>query len=638
MATYDHGIYPGANYDLKPSYFKKGESEALSPYMGFQIPMGSFGLPTDPRTAAQLKAVSDKISTGAKAIEVSGIDTNVLDYIPKQHFKEIERLKKLAGVELTFHGPLVEPTGLTQNSQRWEEQQRVQSERQMINAIDRAHDLDSKGNIVVTFHASNGLPEPIAIEKENGKENWKGMYVIDENTGQFGVLPKRERNHLLAENLENEEYFKKELNNLNERNWSGTLGNVTLETQRARDVIEDASKMAEVAHKLNESVTPDTYVKLFADSRKDPEAYNKKIAELNKINPEAAREVNRSIGRLSYAERFAQDAYIHLRESFDQAYQIAEKNAEKDNSETLKRLQTLRSEIVPYLKEYKDNPAKLVEFTEAIEKGVNVLNGIKPPQAFRPLQEFALDKASETFANVAFHGYKNYAHNKENNSAPIVSIENPPVGMGLSRGEDLRKLVEEAQKKFIKKAKSELHLSEEEAQKRANELIGVTWDVGHINMLRKHGYSEKDVIAETDKVKKNVKHIHLSDNFGLEHTELPMGMGNVPIKAHEEILKDELKEKFNKIKQIVETGGWYQYFKSSPLAETFQAFGSPITGPAGNSYWNATRGTGAGYFSGYGRFLPENNFSLYGSNFSSLPTELGGQMAGRNRLSGAPME
>jgi hypothetical protein len=54
--------------------------------------------------------------------------------------------------------------------------------------------------------------------------------------------------------------------------------------------------------------------------------------------------------------------------------------------------------------------------------------------------------------------------------------------------------------------------------------------------------------------------------------------------------------------------------------------------------WNQSAYSQGGYFSGYGRMLPDQNFNLYGAGFSNLPPELGGQLSGRNRLSGAPME
>ena len=211
--------------------------------------------------------------------------------------------------------------------------------------------------------------------------------------------------------------------------------------------------------------------------------------------------------------------------------------------------------------------------------------------------------------------------------------------MGLSSGQDLRDLVKESRRKFVEQAK-EKGLSESKAQEQAAKLIGVTWDVGHINMMRKHGADEKQILKETEKVAPYVKHIHLSDNFGLEHKELPMGMGNVPIKEHEAILKKQFNDKFSKIKQIVETGSWFRNFNNvTPFAETLEAFGSAIYPMKMASYWNPTRGGTSPYFSGYGRMLPDVNFSTYGAGFSSLPTELGGQIGGaRSRLSGTPNE
>jgi hypothetical protein len=55
-------------------------------------------------------------------------------------------------------------------------------------------------------------------------------------------------------------------------------------------------------------------------------------------------------------------------------------------------------------------------------------------------------------------------------------------------------------------------------------------------------------------------------------------------------------------------------------------------------YWNQTPVMNSSYFSGYGMMLPEQHFSMYGAGFSTLPVELGGQMSGRSRMSGNPME
>src|SRR3989338_10698519 len=140
MADYSNIFYPGAGYGFS--------SDANEPTINtsYRIPAGQFGLPTDPRTANQLDAVSKKLSTGAKVIEVSGVSNEMFEAMPEQHLTEINRLKKLTGAELTFHGPLVEPTGVTKRG--WDESKRDQAERQMWSAVKRSHKLDPQGNIV----------------------------------------------------------------------------------------------------------------------------------------------------------------------------------------------------------------------------------------------------------------------------------------------------------------------------------------------------------------------------------------------------------------------------------------------------------------------------------------------------------
>src|SRR3989338_262226 len=100
-------FYEGADYGFDPEY--GGFSQAYSSSLSKNI-----SLATDPRVANQLKAASDKLNTGATAIELSFVSPDVFETIPKQHFEELNRLRKVVGknVELTLHAPLVEPSGL----------------------------------------------------------------------------------------------------------------------------------------------------------------------------------------------------------------------------------------------------------------------------------------------------------------------------------------------------------------------------------------------------------------------------------------------------------------------------------------------------------------------------------------------
>lgn len=622
--------------DYKHTFYEKptGVSSYSENFVGYTLKPSNFGFPSDPRTANQIDAVSKKLNTGAKTIEVSAVNISkgegpmgLLDYIPKQHFAEIRRLKELAGAELTFHAPLVEATGYGENG--WNEAQRKQVEREVLSAVQRGHELDPKGNIVITFHTSNGLPEPeskvLVKEKGEVKEVASRVLVINERTGRVGVIPGEQKDFFENKAINPAEQIK----DYNQRQWSESLQQVTRLADQAKISLVRGTNLRDDEGIQKNPEFRSTVNELYKTAEKDP----KKFEEfLGVLNSEVERDVAlQTVNEFGFAQRYAEGAYLNLKEIYNEAYDSAEK---QKNNPLKKSLEEVRKEVVPRLDEYKKDPEKLKEFIDEIAKATRRLSNlgedIKVPQQFRSLKEFAVDKASETFANAAFDAYKQFGK-----STPVISLENPPAGSGINRAEDIKELVEASHKKFIAKAMKD-GMSEKEAEKKAQQIIGVTWDVGHINMIRKFGYGDKELKKQTETIAPYVKHIHLSDNFGLAHTELPMGMGNVPIKEHEEALKKQFGEKFNKIKQIVETGGWFADFKTTPFRETLAAFGSPLYPMQMGSYWRQT--PISGYFAGYGKTLPDIHFQTYGAGFSSLPTDLGGEIPGRSRVSGNPLE
>lgn len=590
----------------------------------YRAPSSDFGFPTDPFTANQLQKVSEKISTGAKTIEISGLNLTgggpmkLMDAIPKQAFKEINRLKKLAGVDLTFHGPLIEPTGVVH--QGWDESDRINAERQMKSAVQRAHEVDPQGNLVVTFHSSVGLPEPESrYIDDKGEEVLNQFFVVNEDTGQFqNIAP--EANYLKKEQkIEPKKIIEKR----NEDTWFNELQSVSFHVNQGKDVIEKA-----LSHIEDRKIIPlpDEEKKALLERYKRFLKGEKEPKEIEELEPA----IQPKLDELTHGDLYLRQAYGAFQNLFNRAYKTAETNKKEEN---MKRLNSFRDEISPIVNELENDPSKVQLLGKELIKGINILRSIEAPQVIKPLKEWAVDKASTTFGNVAFDSFKNF---KEN--SPIISIENPPAGSGLSTAEDLRKVIEESREKFVKKAMEELKLSKSEAEKQAEKLIGATWDVGHINLLRGKGYGEKHLIEQTKEIASFVKHVHLSDNFGLEHTELPMGMGNVPTKKMMELI-----EQYNKkVKKIAETGDWFSKqgglgMTKTPVAETLSAFGSQVY-QTGAPYWNQISGLSASYFSGQGVINPQIHHSIYGAGFSGLPVELGGQMAGRSRVSGAPIE
>lgn len=259
------------------------------------------------------------------------------------------------------------------------------------------------------------------------------------------------------------------------------------------------------------------------------------------------------------------------------------------------------------------------------------LRGFNPNMLER-YEDFAIEKGAETFANVAIHSYDKF---KE--GAPVVSIENLYQGMGFSQGEDLKSLVKESREKFLEKAtksKKEggLGLSKSKANQVAEKLIGVTFDVGHLNLSKAKGFKDKDLIKEAEEVKKLVKHVHLTDNFGFSDSHLPIGMGNVPVQALLESLGDE----GQRARKINEVGGWFEHFKSNPFGEILEGAGSQIYSSGGGPQWQQAGGFQQSYMEGYGRMLPSKNYEMFGAGFSQLPQSLGGSInpEGGGRMGG----
>jgi len=204
----------------------------------------------------------------------------------------------------------------------------------------------------------------------------------------------------------------------------------------------------------------------------------------------------------------------------------------------------------------------------------------------------------------------------------VISIENLYQGMGFSQGADLNNLIKESQKKFVDAAVKKEGMSRAEAERMAKKLIGVTFDVGHLNVSKGRGFTDEHLVKEAEQIAKHVKHVHITDNFGYSDTHLPIGMGNVPV----EKLLGALGERGKELRKINEVGGWFQHFKTNPFPQILEAAGSQVYSSGEGPYWSQTGGFQQSYTSGYGMMLPQKHYETFGAGFSQLPQELGGQV------------
>jgi len=575
-------------------------------FTGYRTSVSKLGLSTDPRTANILKEVSEKIAPGEKVVELSLIQPETFEAIPKQHLKEIQRLSKLTGVEITVHGPLIDASGVSQ--QGFSEHQREIAERKILQAIERSHEINPHGNIPVTFHTANQLPGARYSKDKEGKEFKEFMPVVNQITGEItgaktqeGYFPGSEEGKW----IEKKQYsVEKQLDIMNRSEWENSLQQLITPKEHADRILRETYPLVMDIHSKIKSGEVKTEDLTFPQQQ--------------------------VFSRFENAQEQLKDINEHLNSLFSKAYKAYDAKKDERGINYLK-------EVAQNFHETAGEEKDIMGFSTALNgfmKNLRVLSEprfpIGAPQVYVPAEEYATEKSIETFGNAAWSSYKKFGE-----KSPIINIENPPAGFGLSRAEDLKKLVEGSRNKFVENAVKN-GMAEDKAKLEAEKLIGVTWDVGHINQLRQFGFSGKDIIKEAEKIAPLVKHVHLSDNFGYENVELPMGMGNVDLKE----VMEKLGKKGEEARKIVEAAHWWQFQQTNPIGVSMEALGSPIYSMNMAPYWNQAAGVSPGYFGGYGTFLPQINYESFGGGFTQLPTELGGQRqgAGRSRMGGTPME
>jgi hypothetical protein len=619
-------------YLIENSYLKGYSAFEPTPLSSSNYPIrtGSLGITTDPRNANVLQEVSSKLSAGLKHVELEAITPEFFDSVPKQQLEEVRRLSKLTGVDVSVHGPVIDTSGLDPRGGGFSEAGRELAEKKVFQTLERSHEINPKGNIPVNFHSAEGIqgsqfgpkttPQGekiykriIAVNRESGRmiplEEEKRFYP-DMKELRPGVKEKIEQGLVKPQQIieEPKRYYQEiplekgktytpteNLEMANSSEWDNSIHQIFFNKERADELLEK--------NRLQ-----------FEPFLKD---YNAKRVDTNQLTPSQ----HKIYQKLKATEAYLDDVHKQANALFSKAYEFGDEQQKR--------------ELLELSKEFKaklEKDPSVFGTSSAMQDLLLKLDDPRiTPKMYVPIEEFALDKSSKTYGNAAFEAYKKFG-----DTSPILTIENPPAGFALSTGEDIKNIVEASRKQFVERAVEEKRMSEGEAKKQAEKLIGATWDVGHINMLRKFGYSEKDIVEESRKVAPFVKHVHLSDNFGFDHTELPMGMGNVPFKE----IMEKLGKKGFEARKIIEAGQWWTHFKTSPVLASLETMGSPIYSSRVAPYWNQNIGFQQDYYGGIGPSFPQINYETFGGGFSQLPTELGGQRPGGkgSRMSGTPME
>ena len=616
-------IYSGGGSSFDPDYGN---------FTGYRMSAAQMGFPGSPQTANQLGETVNAMKQGAKAFEITMLSPETMETIPKQHFEEMRALMKLSGVKPSIHGPLIDAAGFGEKG-IWEgEEARINNERRMFEALERAQVVGPEGNIPVVFHVSNGVP---GEEWKPGNEKaGEDRFVLNKGgmvNRETGEVRATQRDYqfrpshpeLLDKGMKEGGpkgiLFSAEdsVRSANDTGWDKKLLEVAEMTQHTDDILGRAPMDLKKYGNVGVDV---------ANKKLIVPTENGKYSELP-IFEEGTTE-RQAYDTMRKADMFLDNAQLSFGSAFHQAWQYG-------TDEQREKLRTLSENYSEKLREVSGRISSPVEKKQLIDDSVQELKSITAghaPEVYQNVTDFAIEKAATTFGNLASKSYDNLKGDK----CPMIAIEPVLFGQfGLSKPDQLIKVVEGARENFAEHL-IEKGMNEKNAKSLADEKIGVTWDVGHINIMKKYGFNDKDVIEATKQVAPMVKHVHLTDNFGHADTHLAPGMGNAPIK---EVLEElEKTGRLGEMRKIVESGAFVQHFKKSPFPLSLAAFGSPIYGMKAGMGWNQAMNVQGSYFGGYGTSNPSIHHQYFGAGFTTMPVELGGQMpGGSSRFGGTPM-
>ena len=337
MSNYNiENIYQGGYSSFTPNY---GDV-----FTGYHVPASSLGAPTNPFTANQIAEVNKLLSQGIVPIEIGSIKPEDFEGIPRQHFKEIKQMAKLTGAKVSLHSPLIEASGMGEHG--WSEANRQSAEYQLNDVLEKAHELDSRGNMPVTIHSAN-IPGTEYKMTPEGKKIEK-LGAINQETGQMTSVKEEikyypERNSMMELKPEIEkkvlrgetqgiidkstgeiksEYYQeiplekgkiispeKQIKMLNNSEWDNSISQLLFQKERADEILQ--LNAVPISHLLKE----------LAEKKMSQEGLN----EFFNKSPEQRQVYNHFMN----SQEYLKDVEEHLSSLFSKAYKYGSSEQKK---------------------------------------------------------------------------------------------------------------------------------------------------------------------------------------------------------------------------------------------------------------------------------------------------------------------
>ena len=626
-----------------------------------------FGAPTPATKALQLPEISKLGMSGIQNVEIGVIEGRQWEAIPREHFEQMKQLAKLQlgkNAVISVHAPLdPDPTGFAEN--KWAEENRKFAETFFRDVIDKAQmvQVNEKVSVPVTIHASHQQAVQWAWDQKanDGKGGLveDAIIVVDPESGQLNIA---KRETVQYPTGPKEYSAERKLEMLNDTTWLNKRKEISAfqaEFMRAQEEFGKAigqeiqTALMQIPEAERKQREHEVAERIFTDAQTHPERHSKPV-QIWKMHIDA---VEQDFGS-AISGLF--DRTKHVLEAFKNVEPVKEKREKYE--EQYNKFQNLQNTFEKQMKDAHARNDRVAEARigeEAIDETWKLIHTEKTP-VFMPVENWAQQQAAKTFSDLAMYSYETY--DAKGKKGPNICVENFHPNLAMGRGKSLAEGLKLARKMLVERLVAK-KVPKEKAEAIAKEKIGATWDIGHINMLRRFGaptpegkteeeriakFWEQTILPEFEAIKKDIGHVHISDNFGYQDVHLAPGMGNTPIREFLAALEKE--GKLGKVKAILESGGLPAHLGIPPShTEALAYFNVPlypgITVPGatwkelGQNYFFG--GAGEGYGSGYGKFLPEGHFGEYGTGFSQLPYSLGGARGGgeqqQSRFSNTPM-
>ena len=442
----------------------------------------------------------------------------------KEEREAIRDLAEINKVKLSTHATVGVGafSGISEGG--FSDEQRIRAVNELKRAIDFAADVAKGGPVVChvgewqrpVSEAEKNLFEAFPGEKEKAK-----IYLVDEEDGRVQVIS---RDMKVPEPVI--KGYDKNNNPIYEFDPETKL--IKTEMKSFQEIVDEERKKNPDLKKTPEQIFLDHF-------------YGTKIEEAS-----------------FQAKRWATDYHEHKREleKIDKAldfYRRIEEAATPEEREEMKReFGSDFGGLVPpdiktpyeFLKEKRDIIAAQLKYSEEAARGFSkqITEIQHRINTTKPIEEYGLAKTAESLADAAIYAMK--VEKKKNLERPIqiVPEEIFPETFG-GHPDELKKIVLASRNRMVEKLKQD-NIPESEARRIAEQKIGATFDVGHMNTWRKYFKGSKEefnkwVLSKAEELAKEgiVTHVHVTDNFGYYDEHLAPGQGDAPVKEVLDIFK-----------------------------------------------------------------------------------------------------